>query len=86
MSKRQKETKMMSFSDISKRMTTGSQVCEKSSTLVSNPSNVTGTEQTHWQTGYTCRTNRNKLNKRTHINIKYTKIIKLHINGVHYCF
>ena len=44
MSKRQKETKTMSISDISKRMTTRSQVREQSSTSAPNPPNVTNTE------------------------------------------
>ena len=53
MSKRQKESKPMSFSGISKRMTTRSYVREKSSILASNSSNVTSTEPSTLVDGYT---------------------------------
>ena len=44
MSKKQKESKPMSFSDISKRMTTRSQVREQSSTSAQKPPEVHNTE------------------------------------------
>ena len=47
MSKGQKESKPMSISDISKRMTTRSRVREQSSTSAPNPPKVTNTEQTN---------------------------------------
>ena len=44
MSNRQNKSKCMSISDLSKRMTTRSQVREQSSTSAPNPPNVTNTE------------------------------------------
>ena len=52
MSKRQIESKHMSFSDISKHMTTRSKVREKSSTSASNPPNVTNIERNTSVDGY----------------------------------
>ena len=47
MSKKQKESKPMPFSDISKRMTTKSQVREQTSTSAQNPPKATNTEPTN---------------------------------------
>ena len=53
----QKESKFMSISDISKRMTTRSQAREQSSTSASNPLKVTNTEPTNITVdGYTINT------------------------------
>ena len=47
MSNIQKESKFMSISDISKRMTTRSQAREQSSTSAPNPPKLTNTEPTN---------------------------------------
>ena len=47
MSNRQKESKFKSFSNISKRMTTRSHVCEQSSSSASDSPKVTNTEPTN---------------------------------------
>ena len=47
MSNRQKKSKPMSISDISKRMTTKSHIRKQSSTSVPNPPKLTNTEPTN---------------------------------------
>ena len=47
MSNRQNKSKPMSISDLSKRMTTRSQVHEQTSTSVQNPPKVTNTDPTN---------------------------------------